>query len=293
MKSRIIQLADYREAELPKEITIRCPEEYIRKKMKHLTRKKKVMEPVSVIGKGDIAVLSLECELSKFQKSNIPVTVGSGLFDAALEDLLPGHCVGEKFQAKIQGKEVLISVKSCTRICFPEPADEDVAAAEIEREDGTKIMTVSEYREYLTENYYAEQSQSLLFQTLDEVLDFVFTKSRWSYDEEELKEVKEEELEYYRQQLKEEAGKEWEELTDADSRRYFGTESKEELLAYIDEGAKHHIASALFLAAAHGKNPEELSLEEAGNESWEFMQSYVTEHITIKEEKNGNEICNR
>lgn len=85
MKSKINELADYREAPFQKEVTITCPDEHINVQMKHLTRKFKKTEAISEVAKGDVVVLSLVSELTKFNRPMVPITVGSHLFDEELE----------------------------------------------------------------------------------------------------------------------------------------------------------------------------------------------------------------
>ena len=66
--------------------------------------------------------------------------------------------------------------------------------------------------------------------------------------------------------------------------RVTGLDSLERIRSYLREQGEPMLASFVWLAVCNGKDPAELSLEEAGALSWEFLQRYVTDSISFKEE---------
>lgn len=279
MKSHINVLADYREAPFEKNVVIGCPEEYVQGQMKHLTRNNKRTENISVLEKGDVAVLSLESGLERFNRPSVFVTVGGGLFDRDFEEKLIGHTVGEVFEVTVKDVPVKVTVKQGSRTIFPEPTDEMVEAYAAEHDGYDGITTVEQYRKAVADRYIEEQRNNALYAAMDAVYDYVLTHSDFEFDGEEIAGMIEESREEVKQQLKED-GMELENLTEEELQVHFGVSSLEEFERELEVNAERSIASELWLMRVHGKN----SMEEIKGYPWGFMEGFVRENLNITEE---------
>lgn len=284
MKSSINILADYREAPFEHEVLLNCPEEYIQKQFRHLTRSLKQTLSVPVIERGDVAILSLESEIPKYNRPTVPVAVGGGIFDSELEEQLIGHRTGENFLLEVQSHPVQVTVKQITRTLFPEPTDAMAAAYAAEHEEYEGIVTVEDYRRYVTEKYYEEQKSNAVYNTMESIVNYVLTHSDWNFDEDELSDMEEEQKSEIRKEMREENGKDFESLTEAELKGYYEVETYEELDHMIRCSCEQLIATALWLAHIYGKDAGSVSLDDLLSLEWDFLENYVKENLNIKEE---------
>ncbi len=285
MKTGINKLYDYREFPFERHVIIRRPdEEYMRKKMNALARSRKETLAVEEVRKGDVVVLALESELPKFNKPMVPVTVGGGLYDAELESQLVGLHAGQTAELTVQGKRVTATVKSAKRTVFPEPTDEDVRAYAATAYDMEGVDTVAAYRAKLVEDYCTEQRNHAIYGTMQDIMDHVLTHSDWAFDEGELDEFYRESMESLRDQLRRDENLELDEMTDAQIKRAVGVESREALEREIRSGAEWTVASFVWSAVCNGKDPAELTMDEAAELGWDFLEKYVRDSITLEEE---------
>ena len=285
MKSYIHTLADYRLAPVEWEVIISCPREHLEKEVRHVVRPYKCTQEVSVIEKGDVALLKLDSTLPKFSKKAIPVTIGSGLLDAELEAQIPGHAVNETFCAKAQGVSVAVTILKCSRTIFPEPTDEMVAQYSAEHEEYAGIRTVQALCNKIVEDYCAEKRQAAVYNAMQEIIDYVLTHSDWEFDETELRHLNEATIEYERQRLLRDEGKDLNSISDQEIMRYFGIQNRERLIQLLSSGNEQRIAIALWSAVCCGRDPALCTLEDAEHLDFEFLEAYVRENLTFKEER--------
>lgn len=285
MKSYINKLADYREMPFEKEAVIRCPKDYIDAQMKHLTRRYKKNEPVKILKKGDVAVLSLESKLEKFNRSSIFITVGGGIFHKEFEEQLVGHTVGEAFDLTVDGETVRVTVKQATQTVFPEPTDEMAADYAKEHDEFAECTTVEKYREQIIRTYCEEQKREAFYQRMEQILDYVLTHSDWEFDEEELQAWMAEAKTSVSKELEEE-GKTLETMSTEELQNTFGIDSPDEIDDLLQVEAERQIATVLWCAAMNSLDAKNLSLEELEEkQEWEFLEKYIKENLIIKEER--------
>ena len=279
MKSKINVLADYTKAEFPREIDLRCSEEYIQKKLRAITRNHKRMEKAKTAEKGDAVVLTVESELPKFNRPTVQVAVGSGMYDRELEEQLVGRAVGETFTAQVQGKPVTVTVRDAARTVFPEPTDEMAAEYAAAQEGMEDVKTMADYRRWAQKQYQDEKRQEALYGGMDACINYVLTHSDWEFHEEELAGMVEEELDYQRETMKQEEGLDFDAMSDGDIRRVYGVESRQKLLEMFRQGAEQHVATTLWLAAVHGLDPAQATQEELNQLNWDFLEEYVSSQL--------------
>ena len=282
MKSFIRTLADFRQAEFPREIDLACPEEYMQKKLRSLSRPYKRTEPASTISEGDAVVLTLESELPRFHRPMVPVNVGAGLYDAELEGQLIGHGPGETFAVSVQGKPVTVTVRSASRTTFPEPTDVMAAEYAAGQEGMEGITTVAAFREKIAREYRDDQRQEALFAGMQACMDYVLTRSDWAFDEDELSAIIGDEVSEQRRNLAAE-GLNYDTMTDGEISRSFGVEGRAELELLFRQGAEQQIATLLWLAANHGVDSAAYPMQELMEQDldWSFLEDYVSGQLTF------------
>ncbi len=284
MKSYINTLADYREADFKKEITVSCPDEYVEGQMKHLTRAFKKTEAANVIEKGDVTVLSLESRTERFNRPSVFVTVGGGLFHKEFEEKLIGHKTGETFEIIVDGEAVKVTVNQATRTVFPEPTDEMALKYAKEHDDFSGIKTVEDYKSIVVEKYIEQEKNNAIYEAMNQALDYVLTHSDWEFDEGEISDMVKSEKEYITEELKNE-GRALEELSQNELSDAFGISELSELDGMLTGVCERQAAMGLWLAVNNGLDPKTASDEEINNCSWDFLEKFIRANVKIKEEK--------
>lgn len=139
---------------------------------------------VTKVEKNDIVTLSLKSELPKFNKENLGVNAGMGMFSQELEEALIGHSTGDSFTAEVQGKPVEVKIVGCKRLTVPELTDEFVKSLSIDA-----ITTVDDYKKHLTEKklefYHEGYTEMYALQLFSETCE----KCEWDIDPEEKEEI--------------------------------------------------------------------------------------------------------
>lgn len=280
MRSGIKVLADYTQAEFLREIDVRCPEEYMQKNVQAVTRSGKRSETVSVLEKGDAAVLTLVSELPRFNRPVVPVAVGSGMYDKELEEQLLGRAVGETFTAQVQGTPVTVTVKQATRVVFPELTDELVAeyAASQGRMEGVK--TVADFRRWVEEQYREEMRQDAVYRGMRACRDYVMAHSQWEFDEAELSDMIGSYRDSQRETMKQKWGLDYDTASDEDFQRSCGM-SRQEQERQFRQWSERDLATFLWFAGAQGMDPAQADQEELRRSGWDFMEKYVSSQITF------------
>lgn len=280
MKSKIITLADFRQAEFPRELDGRCPEEYVRKKVQAVTRSVKRSEAVNVLEKGDTAVLTLVSELTRFNRSAVPVAVGSGMYDKELEEQLLGRVVGETFTAQVQRTPVTVTVKQATRTVFPELTDELVTEYAVSQKGMETIKTVADFHHWVEEQYRKEKRLEAFYKGTGACRDYVLVHSEWEFDESELAEMIERYRDFQRETMKQKRGLDYDTASDEEFRQTLGA-SRQQLERRFRQWAERDLATFLWMAAAQGKDPAQVEQEELKNTGWDFVEEYVSSQITF------------
>lgn len=282
MKSHINKLTDYRAVPLEKVITIPSPEAHVKKELRQLTRAYKRTAPVEQLEEGDVAYLKLESAFPRFCRKMLPLTVGSGLFNAELESQLPGRKVGEAFTAAVEGRPVQVEILKAARTFYPEATDEMAAAYAAEHEEYANAATVEAYKAQVTEEYYRTQRQDAFGNAMQTLMDTVLTTSDWAFDEEELEDFAQKMLAEETEAIEAEEGKKLTDMTAEELKRAAGFESLEEMQTFCRSNSEVWIATILWCAHEAGKEP---SLEDADSLNYQFLEDYVNSTITFKEEE--------
>lgn len=287
MKSYVKNLVDYREIPFGEEIDVSCPDEYIKSQMKHLTRSGKKTVQADILEKGDVAVLSLESGIEKFNRPDIILTVGSGLFDGDFEEMLTGHKTGETFEVNIDGNTVKVNIKQANRTIFPEPTDEMVEKYAKEHEDFEGVKTVEEYAQRVSDMYVEQQKDEAVFDKMYGIMNGVIEGSDFVIDGAELDEILAEDMKYIEMDLQDEYGvSSIDSLTEKQLEEWFEVSTPEDLNNELRENTKQRIQSALWRAAANGADAKAMTCDEIDEKfNWDFLENYVRDNICFREVK--------
>lgn len=154
-KSRLVKLAKFEVINVS-EVMQGTPigEDEIRVILDNLAKKHVTItsSDVDAIEKGVPVTLDLSGSETKFNRKNLSLTVGLGLFNAELENQIIGMKKGEKKTLNINGNDVLVEVKTVMRRNVPKVTDQIVASLNIEG-----VNTIKDYKEHVINKDLKEQ----------------------------------------------------------------------------------------------------------------------------------------
>ncbi|MDO5410807.1 MAG: hypothetical protein Q4F21_10190 [Lachnospiraceae bacterium] len=288
MKSRVLELYDYKDIELEKEDTVEGVKAQVESLVFSITRHYKTKVPAESVEPGDIAAFKSVSDEPKFNKSMLPINVGKGLFDKAFEDAVIGMKNGETGEITFGDKKAVVTVLSISRTVYPELTDEMVREQITDdNEDFGGIKTAEEFIKTAEEQTFHSLKEQMIYNGINNILGQVFAKSKWAFDEDELKayakHVYKTETDYLRSN-----GIKVEELkTEDDFLRAFGDiHSMEEVLQLVDDIARDTIAMALMACGWLGIDPETIDLYDEENipDITNLIYDYITDNITFVKE---------
>lgn len=259
-------------------------EEILKKRLlkSHIT-----LKPLSqgeTISKEDIATISLESVLSKFNKSKISVTVGTGLYNKEIEASLIGKQCGESYEVTIQGVQVKIAVLDAKRKEVPPITDAMVAELGIEGVD-----TIEKYRKKLIEEVMNYTFYPLASKLIESLLDVVNVEE---YDESDLVKLGELEKEFFTTLFKEEKGLILDELTPEEFKECLGVESMEKFIESRHEWYKMKLTQVIIMLDIFGISPEgeydPILHYDVHSKLYTKLAEYVKEKIMRRKSQNGN-----
>ncbi len=282
MKSSINTLVDYRTVPMDWEVSLSCPEEQIQKELRRVVRKHKTVSNVQTVEQGDVAMLKLQSDVSKFNKPMVPVTVGSNLLDAELESACIGHSVGDTFTAELSAGKVTVTVLKASRTEYPEPTDAMVEEYCLDAEGCEGIKTVAEFIAKVCADYCAELREGSVYEKKGELIEAVLTQSDWEFDDEDVKTMSANSMQSIRDELQQQEHKTLEELSEKELEDYFGINSLDDLERELNNDSERWIAMILWVAHEKNKTP---SLDDIDDLSFDFVEAFVRSKIVYKEEK--------
>lgn len=142
LKSRLREFFDFRSVDISEYIKgFETDEAQLEKDLNRVLKAHGRREDAKTVSEGDTVTLSCRSRLPRFNKTNLPVIIGRGLFDRDLEQAMVGAGVGETLTLKKDGTPVEIDLIKCTHTVLPELTDVNVKSFGIEG-----VETVSQLR---------------------------------------------------------------------------------------------------------------------------------------------------
>ena len=162
MKSKVLQVKDYREIDVRPLLTPFAPdEEALETELRRLTNPYIRWEDGTTVSPGDQVVCRLASDCPRFQKEKVRFVAGSSMFHKDLEDMSIGMEVGGTRETILPEGKVSLTVMGVMNRVVPEPRDEMVEKLGLEG-----VRTVADYRAYLL----AQQKEAAFQQNLYEPL---------------------------------------------------------------------------------------------------------------------------
>ena len=183
MKSRVLQVKDYRTVDLKEWIKpFILDEAALEREFQRLTNPYIRWEPGERAASGDLVTCCLVSECPRFQKDRVRFAASSGMFHPVLEKISVGMAVGETRETDLPEGRVALTVLEVTRRVVPEPTDEMAAKLGLEG-----VLDLASYRAYLIEQQKEKHLEEVLYepvQYLTETMlaetEFVLYKEDWS-----------------------------------------------------------------------------------------------------------------
>lgn len=188
LKSKVISYAQYKDLDLDQLIP---PFEYetekLEKDVSTLLKKHAEMVDADSVEEYDFVTLSCKSDMPRFNKSNITLRVGKGLFNRELEKALIGIHKGENKQIVVGGANVQVDITKITRAIEPSLNDETVASWNIKG-----VKTVAQLKNKLKTDqrltFIEDYSESIT----SEIMTVINEQSQFDLNEEDIAASKEE-----------------------------------------------------------------------------------------------------
>lgn len=119
---------------------------------------------------GDTVTLATASALPKFNKPQVTVSIGRGLYDKGLEEAVAGHRAGDHFSVEVQGTPVEVTVLAIRRKTAPEPTDAMVEALQAKDYKGNPIRTVAQYEAFVREEQIGQALATINYYVMEQIL---------------------------------------------------------------------------------------------------------------------------
>ena len=190
MKSRVLQIKDYREVDVKFLLKPFVPDDAaLEAELRRLTNPYIRWEAGTAVSPGDQAVCRLVSDCPRFQKEKVRFVAGSGMFHKELENLSIGMTVGGTREIVLPEGRVSLTLAGVMNRVAPEPGDEMVEKLGL---DG--VHTVAAYRAYLLEQQKAAAFQEDSYDALNHLMRAVIGGSEFVLDREDWAETVNREL---------------------------------------------------------------------------------------------------
>ena len=171
LKSRVREFYDFHNVDISGFIKgFETDEAQLEKDLNRILKAHGKREEVTVVSEGDTVVLSCRSELPRFNKTNLPVIIGRGLFDRDLETNLVGANVGETLTLSKDGTPVEIDVIKSVHTVLPELTDENVKSFGIEGVETVSQLRVQciakQVEGFLLEDEHPDMASAYVWQTV-------------------------------------------------------------------------------------------------------------------------------
>ena len=228
MKSRVLQIKDYREVDVKSLLKPFVPDDAaLEAELRRLTNPYIRWEAGTAVSPGDQAVCRLVSDCPRFQKEKVRFVAGSGMFHKELENLSMGMTVGGTREIVLPEGRVSLTLTGVMNRVAPEPGDKMVEKLGL---DG--VHTVAAYRAYLLEQQKAAAFQEDSYDALNHLMREVISGSEFVLDREDWAETINRELDRCRTLCRQE-GMVLEEMTPEQFNGRIPVKSYHELVAML------------------------------------------------------------
>lgn len=181
-KSKVIKVFDYKKVSLNEVVKgFQLSKEDLEEELLKIQKQYASIKDVDTIKKDDFVILNCSSNNPKFNKSNINVKIGLGLFNKELESKLIGSNLHECKEFIIQNDQVRVTIESIKRKELPELTDQNISSFHIDGIRTIKQLKEKIYTERCNE-YVEEMSESIALYIGEKVV----SRSQFELDEKEI-----------------------------------------------------------------------------------------------------------
>ncbi len=280
MKSRVLQIKDYREVDVKSLLKPFVPDDAaLEAELRRLTNPYIRWEAGTAVSPGDQAVCRLVSDCPRFQKERVRFVAGSGMFHKELENLSMGMTVGGTREIVLPEGRVSLTLTGVMNRVAPEPGDEMVEKLGL---DG--VHTVAAYRAYLLEQQKAAAFQEDSYDALNHLMREVIGGSEFVLDREDWAETINRELDRCRALCRQE-GMVLEEMTPEQFNGRIPVKSYHELVAMLQYDGWDKLCRYL-LGCRYAEND---GFRAGEAEYGEFIADYVRSwHVSEENAREAN-----
>ncbi len=120
---------------------------------------------------GDSITMATVSNIPKFNKPNVKVSLGRGLYNKELEDMVLGKKIGDQFGLTIQEEPVSVTILDIQRKTAPQPTDEMAAALGMKDDHDQLLATVEDYIKYYVENKALSNIATINYYVMSPILE--------------------------------------------------------------------------------------------------------------------------
>ncbi len=187
-KSRVIKVFDYKKVGLNKVIKgFQLSKEDLENELLKIQKQNASIKDVNTIKKDDFVILNCSSNNPRFNKININVKIGLGLFNKELESKLVGSHLHECKEFIIQNDQVRVTIESIKRKELPELTNQNISSFHIEGVNTLEQLKEKIYTKKCNE-FIEDMTESVALYISDEVT----SRSEFELDEEEIEMQKQE-----------------------------------------------------------------------------------------------------
>ena len=280
MKSRVLQIKDYREVDVKSLLKPFVPDDAaLEAELRRLTNPYIRWEAGTAVSPGDQAVCRLVSDCPRFQKEKVRFVAGSGMFHKELENLSMGMTVGGTREIVLPEGRVSLTLTVVMNRVAPEPGDKMVEKLGL---DG--VHTVAAYRAYLLEQQKAAAFQEDSYDALNHLMREVIGGSEFVLDREDWAETINRELDRCRTLCRQE-GMVLEEMTPEQFNGRIPVKSYHELVAMLQYDGWDKLCRYL-LGCRYAEND---GFRAGEAEYGEFIADYVRSwHVSEENAREAN-----
>ncbi|NMM64497.1 hypothetical protein HBE96_17930 [Clostridium sp. P21] len=190
-KSKVLEIYDFRNVKITEELLkIEIDKSEIDNSLMLVAKKNAVsIDADDEVKKGDQVIVEMESSLDKFNRKNLPIVVGMGLFNKSFEDELLGMKKNEVKSTNVDESSVTVKIMSIKRKVIPKVTNEMIKKLDIKG-----IGTIDEFKR----NIYNEKVTEIKVDKLQKicwmVLDEAIKKSKFLVLEDDIEKLCDSEL---------------------------------------------------------------------------------------------------
>lgn len=182
LKSSIISEPDFRQMDLnPEWLQYSIDKHAIEEELQRIQKKHRQLVEVDDVQHGDSVTLNLTSEEKKYNRENLTISIGSGLFSKELEEQLIGRRSQETTALNVQGYQVNIQIVRVVRSIVPPWTD---AMATEEQIDG--ISTLEELKAHIKKQIRDKVVSSNMYYIINSINRQMAEKGKYNLIQEDL-----------------------------------------------------------------------------------------------------------